>query len=262
MSESALARERERACTGMLFLDTMLILSITRIDELMPMWGLYPAGGSCVGCFQGPPGVPADHQLGGCSCDEFFNGCCICCGFGQVMLFNGESRDASMCNAGLLYFFPYIGDCLGMMVSLLCGIIIGSRCIRYSTPTNLCLIVYNLQWTFPFLKTGCALFAQLRCSLCQVHYPLRQRLESKLVNGTTVGGVATCPPFDACCVSAWTLVVVLQCCHVSTTTPSHSQDCSTLLQMFWFPTCLMCQELRAIRGAKYNSETTELTKLK
>jgi hypothetical protein len=124
----------------------------------------------------------------------------------------------------------------------------------------LCIIVYNLQWTPPISEDQ---MCTVRCSLCQVHYPLRQRLENKLVNGSIVGpGAATCPPVDACCVSAWTLVVVLQCCHVSTTTPSHSQDCSTLLQMFWFPTCLMCQELRAIRGAKYNSETTELTKLK
>jgi hypothetical protein len=50
---------------------------------------------------------------------------------------------------------------------------------------------------------------------CQVHYPLRQRLENKLVTGSTVGTVATCPPVDACCVGA-TSGHCIVCCIVAT----------------------------------------------
>jgi len=128
-------------------------------------------GGSCLDCLSGPPGVPSSHPLGGFSCDECVQGWCICCGFGQVQYFNSESVDASPCNVGLCYFFPYIGGLLGFAM----------------------------------------------------HYPLRQRLESKLVTGSHVGAVPNCPVVDACCV-------------------------------FCFPACHMCQALRSIRGYKYAAE--------
>eukprot|EP00038_Savillea_parva_P006185 m.162209 g.162209 ORF g.162209 m.162209 type:complete len:237 (-) comp12160_c0_seq1:207-917(-) len=128
-------------------------------------------GGSCLDCLSGPPGVPDNHPLGGCSAEEFVQGWCICCGYGHVQHFNGESVDASPCNLGLAYFLPYIGGIVGFVV----------------------------------------------------HYPLRQRLESKLVSGSTIGAAATCPCVDACCV-------------------------------FCFPACHMCQELRAVRGAMYRSQ--------
>jgi hypothetical protein len=52
------------------------------------------------------------------------------------------------------------------------------------------------------------------------HYPLRQRLEMKLVTGSTRSTSYTCPILDACLVF---------CC----------------------PSCMMCQALRAIRGKRY-----------
>lgn len=122
--------------------------------------------------------MPDDHPLGGFQCSELCHGFFICCGYGQVQHFNGESLDASPCNPGLCYYFPYIGGILGFLVRYLANAL-RSYCVSLHSDSSVTLVFTP-----------------------QMHYPLRQRLENKLVTGSTVGAVMTCPPVDAICVRA------------------------------------------------------------